>query len=134
MSETRLLPAGSDLLDAVLRELRSDGNNFETNIVVFPGNRPGHFLHQRLARSLGAAFIPPKVYALGEFVEVLYRSFYIVCVIAIGATERDDSQQVLIHAPFKRRMCLGLNGQSLLAQSLCFPQCVAAIRANHLYK
>ncbi|MBL0174798.1 MAG: PD-(D/E)XK nuclease family protein [Ignavibacteria bacterium] len=73
MTNVRMLPAGSDMLEGVLDALTSDGNNFEKNIVIFPGKRPGHFLHRRLARQRGAAFIPPKVYALGEFVDVLFR-------------------------------------------------------------
>jgi ATP-dependent helicase/nuclease subunit B len=73
MTRVRMLPAGSDILSAVVGALSSEGNNFEKNTVIFPGKRPGHFLHRRLARLLGAAFIPPKVYALRGFMDALHR-------------------------------------------------------------
>ncbi|OGD30140.1 MAG: hypothetical protein A2Y56_09910 [Candidatus Aminicenantes bacterium RBG_13_63_10] len=71
MSVTLLAP-GTNLIDAVLAGLEAEGKDYSRHWVVFPEQRPGHYLRRALARRAGSGFIPPRVDSLDMFVDRVY--------------------------------------------------------------
>jgi hypothetical protein len=70
--KTHIIPHSTDLISEVYRHLISDGRDYSTNIVVFPGRRPAHFLRKYIANILKTAVIPPQIFSIDEFIETLY--------------------------------------------------------------
>ena len=62
----RVLAAAEDMVSAVADALRPEGNDYRRNLVVFPGNRPAHFLRRELARRVGGAFLPPLLQPIDD--------------------------------------------------------------------
>ncbi len=73
MNRVRVVPTGGNLIDEVLALLPPGASDFSSSLVVFEGRRPGHFLRRALARRLGRAFLPPRVYTLETLLDALYR-------------------------------------------------------------
>jgi hypothetical protein len=46
--------------------------DYSSNLVVFPGRRPSHFLRKTLARKTQGSFVPPVIFSMDEFVDHLY--------------------------------------------------------------
>lgn len=67
-----LLPAGTNLIDAVAERLRAEGKDYSRNWVIFPERRPGHYLRRALAAREGTGFIPPRVDSIDSFVNRVY--------------------------------------------------------------
>ncbi|QWR77984.1 PD-(D/E)XK nuclease family protein [Candidatus Magnetomonas plexicatena] len=67
-----VLSADEDLIDEVCSQLIPNGNDYSSNIVVFPGKRPGHFLKKAIAEKEKAAFIPPLIFSMDAFVDYIY--------------------------------------------------------------
>ncbi len=72
--ETRLLPAGSDLLMTVAEEVLKAGPPFDSIRIVFPGARPGRFLLGRIAAGTGTAFLPPGLHSVESLTDELFHS------------------------------------------------------------
>ncbi|SDB61884.1 PD-(D/E)XK nuclease superfamily protein [Desulfonatronum thiosulfatophilum] len=69
----RVFPLQADLIallhDAILERTKPDHQLGMTDIqVIFPHRRPGIFLHQRLARSIGVPFLPPRCLSLEDWI------------------------------------------------------------------
>ena len=62
MSVTLLAP-GTNLIDAVLAGLEAEGKDYSRHWVVFPEQRPGHYLRRALARRAGSGVIPVSALA-----------------------------------------------------------------------
>jgi ATP-dependent helicase/nuclease subunit B len=67
-----IIPAGESLVDEVAGLIEGSGRPYAECTVVFPGKRPAHFLRQRLAREVGAGFIPPAILSMDGFVDELF--------------------------------------------------------------
>ncbi|MFQ5905122.1 MAG: PD-(D/E)XK nuclease family protein [bacterium] len=72
MSEAVLIGKGGDLIELARRRLLSAGEDLSRSLVIFPGQRPGHFLRKALARSLGTAFASPAYYSIDDWVDHAY--------------------------------------------------------------
>ena len=66
-----LLPRGEDLIRSVASVLSPGQTDYSQSAVIFPGKRPAHFLRRELARSAGTGLIPPKIFSIDEFVDLL---------------------------------------------------------------
>ncbi|MFA5354765.1 MAG: PD-(D/E)XK nuclease family protein [Thermodesulfovibrionales bacterium] len=66
-----ILPPGRDLIEELLSHLKGGERDYSPSLVVFPGKRPGHFLRKALAAKTGAAFIPPTVLSMDEFIDLI---------------------------------------------------------------
>lgn len=69
---TLLIPPEHSLIEEIIPYLRADGRDYSSNMVVFPGKRPAHFLRNALAKKIKGSFIPPVIFSMDEFVEHVY--------------------------------------------------------------
>ncbi len=73
MSRTIVIPASTDLIDTLLSQLDPDGIDYSSNVVVFPGKRPAHFLRKAIGKHLRKSFIPPRTYSIDRFIDFIFR-------------------------------------------------------------
>jgi len=71
MSVTLLAP-GTNLIEAVADSLAVEGKDYSRSWVVFPEQRPGHYLRRALSCRAGSGFIPPRIDSLDSFVDRVY--------------------------------------------------------------
>jgi CRISPR/Cas system-associated exonuclease Cas4 (RecB family) len=62
------------LIETVIPHLRGSGKDYSTNLVVFPGKRPSHFLRKSLSREIKGSFIPPIILSMDEFIDFVFDS------------------------------------------------------------
>jgi CRISPR/Cas system-associated exonuclease Cas4 (RecB family) len=103
MSERIVLTPNEHLIETVGAHLSTEGKDFSTSAVVFPGKRPAHFLRKELARRIGGSFIPPKIFSVDEFILSLYQQIH---PSPINDLESIDAVVLLyqIHSELKERL------------------------------
>lgn len=67
-----LIPANSNLINEVASYIKGKGKDYSSNMVVFPGKRPAHFLRRTLSEKERSSFIPPSIFSIDEFVDFIY--------------------------------------------------------------
>jgi ATP-dependent helicase/nuclease subunit B len=67
-----LVPPQKTLISEIIPRLKRDERDFSSNLIVFPGRRPSHFLRKALAREMKGSFIPPVILSMDDFVDTLY--------------------------------------------------------------
>jgi len=70
-----IVPAGVNLVELLARHLVAASTDFSRTLVVFPEQRPGHYLRKALGEKIGRSFLPPSIYSLDEFIDFLYSHF-----------------------------------------------------------
>ncbi len=70
--KTIFLRNKDNLIGSLLPLLRGTERDYSSNLVVFPGKRPGHFLRKALAEKIGGSFIPPTILSMDECVDSVY--------------------------------------------------------------
>ena len=70
--KVNLLPAGTNLIEALLPLLKGAEKDYSSNLVVFPGKRPAHFVRKALAEKIRSSFVPPAILSMDEFVDSVY--------------------------------------------------------------
>lgn len=60
------------LMDEIIPHLQQTGKDYSSNLVIFPGKRPSHFLRKALAGKIGGSFVPPATLSMDEFIDFLY--------------------------------------------------------------
>lgn len=48
------------------------GKDYSSNLIIFPGKRPSHFLRKEISEREGSSFLPPRIYAMDEFIDYVY--------------------------------------------------------------
>jgi ATP-dependent helicase/nuclease subunit B len=72
----RIIPSGLNILDEIITHLIKKERDYSSNMVIFPGKRPSHFLRRALAREVGSSLIPPLILSMDDFIDFIYgRSF-----------------------------------------------------------
>jgi CRISPR/Cas system-associated exonuclease Cas4 (RecB family) len=56
----------------MVRHLSGVEKDYSSNLVVFPGKRPAHFLRKALAEKERSSFIPPSIFSMDEFIDFIY--------------------------------------------------------------
>lgn len=56
----------------IVRHLSGIEKDYSSNLVVFPGKRPSHFLRKALAEKEKSSFIPPCIFSMDEFINYVY--------------------------------------------------------------
>jgi len=76
MSKILLLSPKINLMEEISKWLFICENDYSKNIVVFPGRRPSHFLRKYIAKKIKKSFIPPQIYSIDDFIDMLYERFF----------------------------------------------------------
>jgi ATP-dependent helicase/nuclease subunit B len=67
-----LVSPSENLIEKVAEHLVGFEKDYSTNLVVFPGKRPSHFLRKILAEKEKSSFIPPFIVSMDEFIDHVY--------------------------------------------------------------
>lgn len=70
--KVRLISPRKSLIAEIIPYLKGVGRDYSSNLVVFPGKRPSHYLRKALAQQMKGSFIPPVVFSMDEFIDHLY--------------------------------------------------------------
>lgn len=76
MKRYEIVSSSGDLIEEVADRCVAEGDDYSQNLVVFPGKRPAHFLRKRIAQRRGAAFIPPAIFSIEEFIDHMYEKLH----------------------------------------------------------
>ena len=60
------------LIKEIIPLLKCVERDYSSNLVVFPGRRPSHYLRKALAKEMKGSFVPPVIFSIDEFVDHLY--------------------------------------------------------------
>ena len=71
MPTVTVIPPTADLLESVSGLIPRDSGDLSRTLVVFPGQRPAHFLRKELGRRMRSAYIPPRILSYDDFGEFL---------------------------------------------------------------
>ncbi|HUL38107.1 MAG TPA: PD-(D/E)XK nuclease family protein [Thermodesulfobacteriota bacterium] len=64
-----LISPTENLVEEVAEQLIGTDKDYSSNLVIFPGKRPSHFLRKVLADKEKSSFIPPITLSVDEFIE-----------------------------------------------------------------
>ncbi len=67
-----LISPKNDLIEVILRHLSPSGKDYSSNLVIFPGKRPSHFLRKAISKKEGSSILPPRVFSMDEFIDEIY--------------------------------------------------------------
>ncbi len=114
--KTIFLGAKENLIEALLTLLRGTGKDYSSNLVVFPGKRPAHFLRKALAEKIRGSFIPPAILSMDEFIDSIYEK------IEDRPGKRLESvDAVAILYDLQREAPKSLGGQNFISPDAFFP-------------
>ncbi|MCX7918659.1 MAG: PD-(D/E)XK nuclease family protein [bacterium] len=68
----QIISAKENFIECIAHNLIADGKDYSSNLVVFPGKRPAHFLRKELARINQTSIIPPVIFSIDEFIDFIY--------------------------------------------------------------
>jgi ATP-dependent helicase/nuclease subunit B len=63
-----LISSSDNLIEKVAERLIGIGKDYSSNLVIFPGKRPSHFLRKVLAQGEKSSFVPPVILSIDEFI------------------------------------------------------------------
>jgi ATP-dependent helicase/nuclease subunit B len=61
-----------NLIEEIVQNLSGIEKDYSSNLVVFPGKRPSHFLRKALAEKERSSFQPPCIFSMDEFIDYIY--------------------------------------------------------------
>lgn len=61
-----------NLIERIVNCLHKDDKDYSSNLVIFPGKRPSHFLRKEIAKREGSSFLPPRIFSMDEFIDYIY--------------------------------------------------------------
>jgi CRISPR/Cas system-associated exonuclease Cas4 (RecB family) len=70
-----LVSPTENLIEKVAEHLVGIEKDYSTNLVIFPGKRPSHFLRKTLVEKEKSSFIPPFILSMDEFIDHVYGEF-----------------------------------------------------------
>jgi ATP-dependent helicase/nuclease subunit B len=70
--KTLIVRPDQSLVEEVVGHLECGDRDYSSNIVVFPGKRPSHFLRKAISRTTKGSFIPPVIFSIDELVDAAY--------------------------------------------------------------
>ena len=69
--QVKLISPRKSLIEEIIPNLENVQRDYSTNLIVFPGRRPAHFLRKALAHKVQGSFIPPVIFSMDEFIDHL---------------------------------------------------------------
>jgi CRISPR/Cas system-associated exonuclease Cas4 (RecB family) len=67
-----LIPPSENLIEKVADHLVGIEKDYSSNLVIFPGKRPSHFLRKVLSEREKSSLIPPFILSIDEFIEYVH--------------------------------------------------------------
>ncbi len=64
------------IFDEIIALLESNGVDYSSNLVVFPGKRPSHFLRVEISKKVKKSFVPPLTLSMDEFIDFIFEKMY----------------------------------------------------------
>ncbi len=71
---TLVIQTEESLIEKIIPHLKASNRDYSSNLVVFPGRRPSHFLRKAIAERVKGAFVPPVVFSMDEFIDYVYEA------------------------------------------------------------
>ncbi|MBI5181840.1 MAG: PD-(D/E)XK nuclease family protein [Nitrospirae bacterium] len=71
---TLIISPKKNLIDEIIPHLKAAGMDYSSNLIVFAGKRPSHFLRKAIAEKVKGSFIPPAVFSMDEFIDYVYEA------------------------------------------------------------
>ena len=109
-----LVPSGKNLIEEIIPKLMRAERDYSTNLVVFPGKRPSHFLRKALALEIKGSFVPPVVLSIDEFVDRL-------CEKIVPGRKLESIDAVSLLYDIHRKAVQPLGGGSFMTPDSFFP-------------
>lgn len=125
MSRVIMIPPGASLQEEVLCHLENTGSNpshtadpvdYSSNMVVFPGRRPSHFLRKTIADTKSGSFIPPAIFSMDDFVDFVYED-----ILAIRRRKIEKLDSVAILHDIHKGTGDPLGGSSFMSPEVFLP-------------
>lgn len=69
-----IIPPQKNLIDEIIPHLKPSDVDYSSNLIVFPGKRPSHFLRKAVAERVKGAFVPPLILSIDEFIDYVYEA------------------------------------------------------------
>jgi CRISPR/Cas system-associated exonuclease Cas4 (RecB family) len=69
--KVQLISPRKSLIEEIIPNLEIEERDYSSNLIVFPGRRPAHFLRKALAKKTRGSFIPPVIFSMDEFIDHL---------------------------------------------------------------
>ncbi|MEW6213701.1 MAG: PD-(D/E)XK nuclease family protein [Nitrospirota bacterium] len=69
---TLIISPERSIIDEIIPHLKGTGADYSSNLVVFPGKRPSHFLRKELSKRTKRSFVPPLTLSIDEFVDYVF--------------------------------------------------------------
>lgn len=69
--KVQLISPRKSLIEEIIPNLEMSERDYSSNLIVFPGRRPGHFLRKALAHKMQGSFVPPVIFSMDEFIDHL---------------------------------------------------------------
>jgi CRISPR/Cas system-associated exonuclease Cas4 (RecB family) len=69
-----IISPAQNLIEEIISHLSGTNRDYSSNLVIFPGKRPSHFLRKALAENIKGSFIPPVIYSMDEFINSICES------------------------------------------------------------
>ena len=109
-----LIPPRKSLIEEIIPNLKRLERDYSSNLVVFPGKRPSHFLRKALAREMKGSFVPPVLYSMDEFVDHLYEE-------NLSGRKLESIDAVSLLYDIHRKALIPLGGGSFMTPDSFFP-------------
>lgn len=61
-----------NIFEEIIPLLENNELDYSSNLVVFPGKRPSHFLRAEISKRIKKSFIPPLTFSMDEFIDFIF--------------------------------------------------------------
>ncbi|MEK6656025.1 MAG: PD-(D/E)XK nuclease family protein [Nitrospirota bacterium] len=73
---TLVIQTEESLIEKIIPHLKVSDRDYSSNLIVFPGRRPSHFLRKAIAERVKGGFIPPAIFSMDEFIDYVYEAVH----------------------------------------------------------
>jgi ATP-dependent helicase/nuclease subunit B len=111
---TLIIQPHKSLINEIIPHLKNTGKDYSSNLVVFPGKRPSHFLRKAIASEIKESFIPPAIFSMDEFVDYVYENMQ-------PERKIETLDAVAILFDLQKKSLRPLGGKNFLSPDTFFP-------------
>ena len=114
-----IITPSQSLIEEILPHLDRTGKDYSSNLIVFPGKRPSHFLRKAIAQNIKGSFIPPVIFSIDEFIDYIYENGK--RELAGGGRKIETIDAIAILYDIHRKSLHPLGGDSFQTPDSFFP-------------